>query len=291
MALLLLTSFSFGKMFDAGKFSKKLVGKNLDRVVKTIKKSSYTKKLPTLKLNKALSPKVLTVVRVANKIAKKGDFEDRLITKTLHPTDLIRQYSKYGDKYLDTMKYFSKKSMDLSKGNLKKLKNNFPNMPNIKFKTSNEFNNKFIVALRQTGKKGWEVSTRLLRLSSKYPRSTVVTGLMAWYAVDPNGFMEKKEQLLAYAEETLKSTVKDVTRVTLGASSGIVDGLIETIKEKATLSNILGLIVAFFLFILWKLRSYIKRYFKIKLEQGLKNTSKKNSHTYYEDEDEEEGTF
>jgi len=266
MVLLLLNTFSFGKMFNAEIFSKKIAGKNLDRVVKSIKKSNYTKKIPTLKLDKALSPKVLTVVSVANKIAKKGDFEDELVAKTLHPTALIRQYSKYGDNYLETMKHFSKK-----------------------FKTSQEINDKFIVALKQTGKKGWEVSTKLVKLSTKYPKSTVVTGLIAWYAVDPNGFMEKKEQLLAYAEETLKTTVKDVTKVTLGASSGIVDGLIETIKEKATFSNILGLIVAFFLFILWKLRSYIKRYFQIKLEQGLKNTSKKKNHTYYEDK--EEGTF
>jgi hypothetical protein len=293
IALILISTISYGKMFDVGKFSKKLVGKNLDKVTKMVKKSNFTKNLPDLKLTKALRPEVSTIVAVANKIAKKGDFEDKLIAKTLHPTDVIRQYAKYGDKYLDTMKHFSKKTVGLPVSKLKSLKNKFPDMPNLKFKTSQEFNDGFVKALRYTGKKGWKASKELTKLAIKYPKSSLVSGLMAWYAADPEGFLQQKEKLLTYVESTLKAGVTDATRVTLGASSGVADGFMETIKEKATVSNILLLVFVFFLFILWKLRTYIKRFMKIKLEKGIEKVEKKNNNITNHDNkhDEEEGTF
>ena len=283
---MLISTISYGKMFDIGKFSKKLAGKNLDKVTKMVKKSNFTKNLPDIKLPKTLRPEVSTLVSVASKISKKGDFEDKLIAKTLHPTDVLRQYAKYGDKYLDTMKHFSKKTVALSASTLKSLKNKFPDMPNVKFKTSQEFNDGFVKALRFTGKKGWKASKELTKLAKKHPKSTLVAGLMAWYATDPAGFLEQKEKLLAYVESTLKAGVTDVTKLTLGASSGVVDGFIETIKEKATVSNILLLIFVFFLFILWKLRSYIKRFIKTKLEQRLDKVEKHHNQL-----DKEEGTF
>ena len=292
VTVLLLNTFSFGKMFDAGTFSKKLVGKNLDKVSKTIKQSDFTKNLPDIKLSKSLKPEVSDVVMVANKIAKKGDFEDKLISKTKYPTEVVRQYSKYGDTYLHTIKEFNQKAVSLSSSRIKNLKDNFPSMPNVKFKTSQEFNDKFVATLKHTGKKGWEASQALMKLSVKYPKSTAVAGLYAWYVADPESFFEQKEKLVAFVESSLKEGVKDVTKVVLGASGGIMTGFMEVMKEKATPSNIVGLILALFLFILWKLRSYIKRFFKIKLENGLEKASKNNKRQdYHTNKYNNEGTF
>jgi len=293
VVIVILNTLSFGKMFHIGEFSSKIVGKNLDKVTKTIRKSNFTKELPDLKLSKSLRPEVQTVVAVASKIAKKGDFEDKLISKTPYPTDIIRQYAKYGDKYLDTMKHFSRKIVDLSANGVKNIKDKFSNMPKVNFKTSQEFNDKFVETLKYTGKKGWEASKELMKLSTKYPRSTAVVALYAWYVTDPESYFEQKDKLLAHIASTLEEGVKDVTKLTLVASSGVTDDFIETVREKATLSNIIGLIVALFIFILWKLRGYIKRFFKIKLEQGLEkvnnrsNSRKQNNNQGHE----EEGTF
>jgi len=291
IVVVLLNTFSFGKIFDIGVFTKKIVGKNLDKVTKTITMSNFTKNLPDLKLSKALKPEVSVVVAVGSQIARKGDFEDKLISKTLYPTEVIRQYAKYGDTYLKTIKEFSQKAVSLSSNGVKNLKDKFPNMPNVKFKTSQAFNDKFVKTLQYTGKKGWKVSQELMKLSAKYPKSTAVAGFYAWYVSDPESFFEQKENLLAFVESTLKEGTKDVTKVILGASSGVTTGFMETVKEKATVSNVLGLIFSFLLFILWRLRSYIKRFFKIKLENGLEKANSSRRNSRYENRDEEGGTF
>jgi len=291
IVVVLLNTFSFGKIFDIGVFTKKIVGKNLDKVTKTITMSNFTKNLPDLKLSKALKPEVSVVVAVGSQIARKGDFEDKLISKTLYPTEVIRQYAKYGDTYLKTIKEFSQKAVSLSSNGVKNLKDKFPNMPNVKFKTSQAFNDKFVKTLQYTGRKGWKVSQELMKLSAKYPKSTAVAGLYAWYATDPESFFEQKDKLLAHVASTLQVGVADVTKLTLEASSGITTGFMETVKEKATVSNVIGLFIAFLLFILWKLRSYIKRFFKIKLENGLEKANSSRRNSRYENRDEEGGTF
>ena len=153
IVIILIGTFSYAKMFNVVKFSKKLTGKNLYKVTEIVKNSNFTKNLPNIKLSKAIRPEISTLVTVANKIAKRGVFEDKLITTTLHPTDILRQYAKYGDKYLDTMKHFNKRVVHLDISKFKILKEKFHNMPNIKFNTSKEFNDKFVKALRYTGKK------------------------------------------------------------------------------------------------------------------------------------------
>jgi hypothetical protein len=292
LVILVLTALSYGKIFDITKFSKKIATKNIDKLSKAIKKSNYTKKLPDLKLNKTSNPKVSSVVAVAKKIAEKGDFEDRLVSKTLYPASLIRQYAKYGDSYLAKMKYFSKNAVNIPLKDINKLSKYYPNMPKIKFSSIDEINDKFIIVLKQTGKKGWEVTNKIFKLSQKYPKSSIVTALYAWYLIDPQGFMEHKEELLKKIESIIKEGAKDTTRLALNGSSGIIDGFIETFKEKANILNVSLLLFLFFIFILWKLRNYIKRFFKIKIEQKLDNISRGNSKKNLEsNNDDEEGTF
>ena len=275
ITILLVSSMCEAKMFDLSVFTKKIIGKNIGKLSKELSTSPHIQKmvLKDVALNKKSSSDVVSFVALA--IANKSKFGDKLIATTAYPTDVIRQYAKYGDNYLVTMKEFNKKRLSLTPNSLKSLKDKFPSMPKINFKTSQEFNDKMVKTLRFTGKKGWEASQELAKLAKKYPKSTAVAGLYAWYVTNPNSFFEQKDRLIASVGSTLKEGVSDVTKLTLGASSGIADGFISVVKEKMTLSNIIVLILAFFTFVLWKLRSYIKRYFKIKLENSLEQATKK----------------
>jgi hypothetical protein len=266
---------SQAKMFDLSVFKQKIVGKNIGKLSKELTDSPHVKKMALKKttLNKST---VDTVSSVALAIANKSKFGDKLMATTASPTAVMRQYAKYGDNYLVTMKTFNQKSLALSSKSIKSLKDKFPSMPKINFKNSEAFNNKMVKTLQVTGKKGWEVSKQLAKLAKAHPKSTLVAGAYAWYVTDPKSFFEKKEELMVFIGSTLKEGVSDVTKLTLTAGSGIAEGFISTVKEKMTFSNTIVLILAIFSFILWKLRTYIKRYFKVKLENGLEKAKNKS---------------
>lgn len=272
---LLLSSVSYGKLFDVKIFKNKLVGKNVNKLVNEAGESSYTKKLVTQKIS-LNTPAIDVVSSVAQNISKKSAFGDALISKTDYPVDVLRQYTKYGDRYVDTVGEFSKKSMNLNKVEAHDFKNKFPSMPTINFKTSKEFNDKMVETLKFTGKRGWEVSQGLFALAKKHPKSTAVTALMAWYVADPQSFFEEKEKLMAFVSSTLEEGVSDATQLVLRASSGVANGFMSVVKEKMTVGNMMVLLLLFLSFMVWKLRSYIKRYFKIKLEGFLQKEKKKS---------------
>ena len=282
IVVLMLTSLVYGK-FDVSKFLRKIPSKNIGKVIKRVKISSYTKKLPKLKLVQEVSDEKRVLASVATKIANRGKFENRLISETKYPLEVVHQYSKYGDNYLDTMKYTSKHIKNIS---VDKLKNRFPSIPKINFKTSQEFNNKFIETLRYTGKRGWKASQELMLLAKKYPKSTVVTSLMAWYALDPESFFKQKEKLIDFVESSVKEGSSDVTKVILGATSGIANGVLSVAKEKITGSNII-ILVLMFSFLAWKLYSYIKQYFQIKIENTLEKAKNKSTNLKHNQTNEE----
>lgn len=286
IALILLSIVSYGKMSFNAKLASKLSSKNVDTVLKKVSKSPYTKKLPPLKL-KGVDPKVSKLVSVGNKISKRGKFEHDLIDKSNVPDDIIREYAKHGNTFLDTVKKFSKGVTTLSKTAFKKIKKQFTSMPDIKIKSTQSFNDKMITTLKYTGKKGWKATQELMALAKKYPKSTAVAGLMAWYVSDPESFLEQKDKLIAQIGATVKEGVSDATKVTLGVSSGVADGFMDVAKEKMTMSNILVLLLVFSIFILWKLRSYITRYFHIKLENGLENAKQNKKQNLNKNDDEE----
>jgi hypothetical protein len=288
IVLILLSIVSYGKMTFGAKLATKLAGKNVNTVLKKVSKSPYTKKLPPLKI-KGVDPKVSKLVAVGNKISKRGKFEHDLIDKSNVPDDIIREYAKHGDTFLDTVKKFSKKVTTLSKTVFKKIKKQFTSMPDIKIKSTQSFNDKMITTLKYTGKKGWKATQELMALAKKYPKSTVVAGLMAWYVTDPESFFEQKDKLIAQIEATVKEGTSDISKIGLGVTSGIADGFIDVVKEKMTISNLLVLFLAFVAFVLWRLRSYISRYFHIKLENGLVNAKKNNKQKLNNNNDDEEG--
>lgn len=264
---ILLSTLSYSKLFDISLFKKKIIGKNITKVAKEIQKSKHIKHMPLKNISIKQTHKNL-LSNVASSISKKSKFADKLIAKTAYPTDVIRQYAKYGDSYLQKLQKFNNKTNALSPTNIKQLNNLFPKMPKIDFQNSKIFNDKMVQAFKYTGKKGWEVTETLTQLAKKYPKSTIVTGLYAWYVTDPQSFFEHKDKLIKFAGEVLEEGVSDITQLTFEASSGITTGFISTLKKNMTFSNILTilLILFIFIFIFWKLRLYLKRYIKNKLQ-------------------------
>lgn len=286
IAILLINSMGQAKMFDLSIFKNKIVGKNVGKLSKELEASPHINKM--LLKNVATTKTSNDVVSsVALAIANKSQFSDKLMATTAYPTDVIRQYSKYGNQYLLNMKEFGNKTLALSVNSLQSLKNKFPSMPKIEFKTSEAFNDKMIETLRHTGAKGWKVSRSLAKLAQSHPKSTAVVGLYAWYVTDPESFFEQKEVLMAFVASTLKEGVSDVTEVMLEASSGIANGFISVVKEKLNISNIIVMVLIVLLFISWKLRSYIKMYFNIKLNKRLDTAATRKSKKLNNEEDNE----
>lgn len=279
MMAFLLSSMSYGKLFNEKSFISKLAGKNIGKLAGEIKESSITKKL-VLKKIPLNSSSIDIVSVVAKNISKKSKFGDELISKTNHPTDVLRQYGKYGNEYIDTLSEFSKKSLSLNQVDVQSFKKKFPSMPKIDIKNAQVFNDRMVQTLKYTGKNGWKVSQKIFTLAKENPKSSGVAILMAWYVTDPESFFEQKEKLIDFVGSIVEEGASDVTKLTLDASSGIANGLISVAKEKMTFGNILVLFLMFASLVVWKLRVYVKKYFKLKLDnsfQKLKTKSENKS--------------
>jgi len=275
MVILLVSSVSYGKSFDVKNFVSKLAGKNVNKLADKVVSSPHTKQMFTKKVSLE-SPPIDIVTKIAKNISNKSKFGDELISNTDYPSAVIRQYTKFGDAYLSVMRTFNKNSMALKKVDIELVNKKFPSIPNIKFNSSKVFNDKMVQALQYTGKKGWEVSTKLVTFAKNNPKKSTIYVLMAWYATDPDSFFEQKEKLIAFLESTAKEVVSDATKITLGASEGIANGFMSVAKEKMTVSNMFVLFLLFMAFMVWKLRSYIGKYFSIKLENRLEKVKNKS---------------
>ena len=289
---ILVSTLVYGGKFNIVSFTKKLdysSVKEVGQLTKQLHKSPYARRLLAAKVINS-DAAVMGVKQVCTKkpefcllakssldIARKSKYADELMATTDYPLDVIRFHMRHGDTFLNTMQGFSIGVGKTTSAQLQLLKRKFPNMPQINTVPIKEFNDKMLKTLRYTGKKGWEATQELMTLAKKYPKSTAVAGLMAWYVSDHESFLEQKDKLIAHVGATVKEGVSDATKVTLGVSSGVADGFMDVAKEKMTISNLLVVLLVFIIFILWKLRSYITRYFHIKLENGLANTKKDNN--------------
>ncbi len=302
---ILVSTLMYGGKLDIVKLTNKFnysSAKDIGKLTKQIHKSPYARRMLAAKFIKSnvadgavmkvckMQPQYCVLAKSSLVIARKSKYADELMATTDYPLDVIRFHMRHGDTFLDTMKGFSVGVGKTTSAQLQLLKRKFPNMPQINTLAIKDFNDKMIITLRRTGKKGWEATQELMALAKKYPKSTAVAGLMAWYVTDPESFLEQKDKLIVHIGATVKEGVSDVTKVGLGVSSGVADGFMDVAKEKMTISNLLVLLLAFVAFVLWKLRSYISRYFHIKLENGLVNAKKNNKQKLNnKDDDDEEG--
>lgn len=292
-SLLVATGLPFSKIF------KQIDGKDINKIKKLsakirdsanlsdklIKSSSLTRKVSTICIEK---PNYCALSKGIAIFSQKSNFARELITRTKYPMDVIRLDLKYGDKFVETLSDLSSNILEKSGKGIKSLKTNFPQMPKISFETREAIQDKMLLTLRYTGKKGWETSQSLLKLAKEHPKKSLVVGLMAWYVADPESFFENKEKALAFVGSTLKEGTKDISNLVLDSSSGIADSLSSAVKEKLTFSNGLLLLLLMVSVLVWKMRSFFKSLFTIKLNNILDKEKKKNK---IKNSKEEEGLF
>ncbi len=290
VGMLLFSASLYGGKFDVIKFGKqvsRIDTKEIAQLVKQIDKSPYARrKLLAKTINSKvmdsgvvkvckMKPEFCPVAKVAVVLARKSKYADELLATTDYPLDVIKYYSRHGDTFLDTMKGFGVGVSKVTAAHVELMRRRFPNMPNIAFHSMKEINDKMLVTLRYTGKKGWEASQKLMTLAKKHPKSTAVGVLMAWYVTDPESFFEQKEKLIDFVSSTLQEGTSDITKLTLGATQGIADGFVSTVKEKLTVKNSIVLLLLLFGFIMWKFRLLITKKFK-KISKTEKNMNQNN---------------
>ena len=291
VGMLLFSANLYGVKFDVVKLGKqvgRVDAKEIAQLVKQIDKSPYARrKLMAKTINSTvmdsgvikvckMKPEFCPVAKVAVVLARKSKYADELLATTDYPLDVIKYYSRHGDTFLDTMKGFGIGVSKVTAAQVELMRRRFPNMPNIAFHSMKEINDKMLVTLRYTGKKGWEASQKLMALSKKYPKSTAVGALMAWYVADPESFFAQKEKLIDFVSSTLEEGTSDITKLALGATQGIADGFVSTVKEKLTVKNSVVLLLLFFGFILWKFRLLVSERFK-RLSNTKKDTNRDNN--------------
>jgi len=283
-----ISSILFGKNLDIVSIMKKVhpaQQSDLLKISKELTESSYARHMISAKVLKSnipnqgitllckTQPTACIPAKALLNMAEKSPYASELVAVTKYPLDAIRLHMKHGDKFLLNTQQFEVAIKKLSKQDIKILKNEFPKMPNLSPSLMDNVKDKFILSLRYTGDKGWKVSQKLLKFSEKHPKSATVSILMAWYLTNAESFFEEKEKLIKFLGSTVEEGTSDITKVGLNVSSGIANGITSSIEEKLNFSNIIIFILLVLSLGVWKLRKFIKSYFKIKMD-GILNKEK-----------------
>ena len=279
---------------------------HVDDVVKKLPKPGILKKqrevlsknihLPKLKKAVQQVPEKAILANSAEKIMKKGKFEDSFFTgqKFDNQLALIVQSSKYGDEYFKVAKKISSISPDTIAHN-SYLAKRIP-VQKINPKT---LQSKYIETLERTGKWGWKKLQKIGAWVAKHPKMSTAGGAYAWYVLDPVGF-----------EEQMKSSGKSLSLFLMGTVGSIASGTGEAVTEKVEevkdsikkdidhfmdkkvedfksstsyiVTGLVGIMVLIFLFIVWRKRKIIY-HFLTKADEIEINSYKEK---YEKDDDE-----
>jgi hypothetical protein len=252
VALFLLLSvsvLSINSVAQAGRFGflKKILNQG-DTAVKKLAKevapssrkvldpSDLRKVLPDIPVKK-ITPEIASIATMGKKFTDQGPFARKFINSVPDPGEALRQFSKYGNGYVKTAECVSSTFtrhiddiMAISKSSTKAGK--FPFSPNYlpKFKNPNFVNKKFVDILKRTGKKGYEVTTKIGKWAAKHPKSTAAGVAFTWYMVDPEGFTEA-------LRKSGKTVGEFVTASAGGVAEGVGQGFLTKIKEILTIQK------------------------------------------------------
>jgi hypothetical protein len=211
----------------------KTIGKIADEiptnaVIKKTDISTIKKSLPDIEV-KRLNPDVLKLASVGGEIAKTSNFANKFINNSPDPANIISQYTRYGKPYLKTAQKFSKTvvshAASLNKLSTKQL-SKFGNLSKetiVKFKNEDFAKSAFVSVLKRTGKIGYETMKRITQMVNKYPKSSVVAGLLIWFSTDPESFLDSVKDVGAYASSF-------ATQTTSALAEGVGEGIIKNLK-------------------------------------------------------------
>jgi len=234
---------------QAGKFGflKKILNQG-DKAVKKLAKDvapSSRKALDTSDLRKVLpnipvkkiTPEIASIATIGKKFTDQGPFATKFINSVPDPGETLRQFSKYGKGYVKTAERVSSTftrhvddMLAISKSSTKAGKFPFSIKHIPKFKSPNFVNKKFVEVLKRTGKKGYEVTTKISKWAAKHPKSSAAGVAFAWYMVDPEGFTEA-------LRESGKTVAEFVAASAGGVTEGLGQGFLTKIKEILTIQK------------------------------------------------------
>ncbi len=202
---------------------------------KVLDTSDLRKVLPNIPVKK-ITPEIASIATMGKKFTDQGPFARKFINSVPDPGEALRQFSKYGKGYVKTAERVSSTftrhiddMMAISKSSTKARK--FPFSKYIpKFKNPDFVNKKFVEVLKRTGKKGYEVTTKIGKWAAKHPKSSAAGVAFAWYMVDPEGFTEA-------LRESGKTVAEFVAASAGGVTEGLGQGFLIKIKEMLTIQK------------------------------------------------------
>jgi len=202
---------------------------------KVLLDSDLRKVLPNIPAKK-ITPAIASIATMGKKFTDQGPFATKFINSVPDPGEALRQFSKYGKDYLKTAERVSSTftrhiddMMAISKSSTKARK--FPFSKYIpKFKNPDFVKKKFVEVLKRTGKKGYEITTKIGKWAKKHPKSSLAGVAFAWYMVDPEEFTE--------ALRKSNKTVGEFVAASAGSvMEGLGQGFLAKVKEMLTIQK------------------------------------------------------
>ncbi len=203
---LISTSQLFAK-FKIDSFYQKIVTKNpkvlnsLNREISTSKVINSTKEINIKKIAKPI-PKIMAVAKI---ISEKDTFSEKLISNSSKPLLIIRQYSKYGDDYLKTLKNLNQNIRTNREEALKVIDKRFKSKLNIKEINLDNINEKVVDVIERTGKSG----LNLLKKLSKNSGKITLTAMAITFIAMPEEFLDLLDKDKELQQELNLASIND----------------------------------------------------------------------------------
>ena len=207
---LFLTLFSTSQLFAKFKinsFYQKIVTKDpkllnsLNREISTSKVINSTKEINIKKIAKPI-PKIMAVAKI---ISEKDTFSEKLISSSSKPLLIVRQYSKYGDDYLKTLKDLNQNIKSNREEALKVIDKRFKSKLNIKEINLDNINEKVVDLIDRTGKRG----LNLLKKLSKNSGKITLTAMAITFIAMPEEFLDLLDKDKTLQEELNLASIND----------------------------------------------------------------------------------
>ena len=249
LIVMFVAVLGYGGVFKPSVFKKSIKNIPANKLVKNIDSLKSSKSLrgitDSIKLKNLTPADKLT--KTAEAIANKTPTGNKLMT-TSDPLYAMNLYARGGDKLFDDIGLLTKQTMQLGDSVARKL----PSIPKLPKLSEQQLLNQVVAVSKRTGKFGVDTIKGIARIAKDNPKSAVAGVMYGWYLSDPVGFKNRLDQFGGSMEEFAKHIGSLAGNTVIGVTSGIIEGVVTSVKEKLSTTSILALIVIFFAGILYK---------------------------------------
>lgn len=199
-------------------------------------------------------------------ISKKGKDAELLLEKG--PITTITLYSKHGDEFIEIYQKTQRSIMGINAGAYAELVKVVP-VEKLSTKIIKNFKNisesgiatRFIKVMKNTGKKGYDISKKITKYAKENPKSSAVATMYVWFLADPTGFEEALQKsgddISVFAADIVKTATSVAINVPLKVADAAGDSIVQGVKNSMTPAALFTLILVLFAWIGWKFRDTI----------------------------------